>query len=276
MKTLLPFSLFLVMINLTAAQTRQCVLLNPKGQAVPYANIYNPNLQTGMISGPDGRFAYAPSDFQPTDTLLFSCIGYEDLPVQVAALNAAGLPCTLRMQPKVYETPPAEVVESARGYQRELAGLRHPWPFTKYGYGVTAKQQGGEVGLLIENDQVCQIEKVGFGIAEANPDAIQLEINIYTAENGLPGTPLQQERIFATLTGKQFVEADLSSQEVRVRADFFVTLEFLHRPDQRGMVLFNAKRKGGPLTVVKRANGQWETSPGPSPSIYARLQCATP
>jgi hypothetical protein len=275
MRSFIGFALLLA-TSLLQAQDKVCQILDTKGQVVPYVNIYNPALQNGLIAGAEGTFTFEPADFPADDTLRFSCIGYETLTHTVSEV-AQSSPCRITLNPKIYETITAEITDAAVSYRKRSAGIKARWKLYQYGYGVTKKSRGGEVGIFIPNESSCLIEQIGFNLTNTKPDSILLEVNIYEAVDSLPGKPLQKSRIFTHAVANKSTVIDLSTSPVRVTGAFFVTLEFLHdRDTEKGFVLFKAKRNSPYLTVVRKADGSWEKEQGLSPSIYAQLQCIAP
>jgi len=275
MRSFIGFALLLA-TSLLQALDEVCQILDTKGQKVPYVNIYSPDLQNGLIAGAEGEFTFEPADFRPNDTLLFSCIGYKTLTSTVGEV-AQLAPCRITLSPQAYETVTAEITEAAVSYKKRSAGIKTRWKLYQYGYGVTKKSRGGEVGIFIPNKSSCLIEQIGFNLTNTKPDSVLLEVNIYEAVDSLPGKPLQKSRIFTHAVAHKSTVIDLSTSPVRVNGAFFVTLEFLHdRDTEEGLVLFKAKRNSPYLTVARKADGSWEKEQGLSPSIYARLQCTEP
>jgi len=275
MRSLIGFALLLA-TSLLQAQGKVCQILDTKGHEVPYVNIYNSDLQNGLIAGTEGEFTIEPADFRANDTLLFSCIGYKTLPQTVAEIAQLS-PCRITLQPQTYETVTAEITDAAMSYNKRSAGVKARWKLYQYGYGVTEKNRGGEVGIFIPNESSCLVEQIGFNLTNTKPDSVLLEVNIYEAVDSLPGKPLQKSRIFTHAVAKKSKVIDLSASPVKVNGAFFVTLEFLHDKDtEKGLVLFKAKRNSPYLTVIRKADGSWEKEQGLSPSIYARLRCSVP
>jgi hypothetical protein len=274
MRLFIGFALLLTVPTLQA-QGKVCQILDTKGQEVPYVNIYNPVLQNGLIAGGEGKFTFEPAKFRPNDTLLFSCIGYKTLASTVGEVAQLS-PCQITLTPQTYETVTAEITEAAVSYRKKSAGVKARWKLYQYGYNVTGKSRGGEVGILIPNEAVCLIEQIGFNLAQSEPDSVLIEVNLYEAVDSLPGRPLQKSRIFTHAAANKSTVIDLSASPVNVNGSFFVTLEFLHNIETKGFVLFKAKRNAPYLTVVRKADGSWEKEQGLSPSIYARLQCTEP
>mgnify|MGYP000125949967 CR=1 FL=1 len=250
------------------ANAQRCRLSDLGGKGIAYANVYHKDLTFGLISDWNGYF-HLPEDLSPETELHISCIGYQDTSVQIQRLLTDS-PCRVQLQPQAYELPGAEVEAAAYDWDDRRLGYTTRLPLNQYGFGNTPSQSGFEVGVLLENDRVCYLEKIGFVRSVLPVDSMLVELNVYEVADGKPATPLHRKRQLKWIDksdGKK-VELDVSSSGIRVEGDFVVGIETLN-----GGLLLNAKLKRKPAAFHKGADGRWDKLERLQPAVYARLRC---
>jgi hypothetical protein len=278
MKVLSSALVLLLGILSVRAQTQSCQVADESGRLIPYVNVYNDNLELGVISDAEGVFQLDLGRLVPEDQLTFSCVGYETQTVAVRELPP-GPRCQVILKERAYDLAAAEVVGRQTRFRQRKAGITTRSPLVQAGFiGSPARQLGFEVGTIMENRELCYLDAVGLNLTYATHDTMFFEINIYDFADGRPGEPLHQRRLFLEFAKEDLnkpIELDLRAQPIRVERDFLVAVEMVSaRGEESYGIIFPAKRRAG-LSMAKNPRGEWEAHELGA-SIYCRMRCVQP
>jgi hypothetical protein len=262
--------LMLPALSPVGAQPLSCSIADSAGEPIAYVNVYAPQKDAGAISDDKGRFTLDVGD---SDTLMFSCIGYEEKKITAGALRNPTAGCRVVLEEKHYEFPVVEV--KATRYRKRKAGLETRSDAVQIWFIGDNEQLGKEIGTVMSNSEPCFIEQVGFNLISVNFDSLLYEINIYELADNKPGRSLNRERIFGWVSrsdARKSIEIDLSAQHIYVEGDFFVSVEAVHIASEYKKyaltfpgALFSKK------SLLKGVDGRWK--PETTVSIFAKMKC---
>lgn len=102
------------------------VISNETGEVVPYVHIIDQTKNQGTISDLSGKFEIM---IDPTDTLVFSAVGFEKLTIVLAheAINLAE-PVRISLTPSTYELAPVQIhaFKDEAGFKQDILNLKLP------------------------------------------------------------------------------------------------------------------------------------------------------
>lgn len=252
------------------AQPLSCSIASSAGEPIAYVNVYAPQKDAGAISDDKGRFTLDVGD---SDTLVFSCIGFEEKKITAGTLRNPTAGCRVVLEEKHYEFPVVEV--KATRYRKRKAGLDTRSDAVQIWFIGDDEQLGKEIGTVMSNSEPCFIEQVGFNLISVNFDSLLYEINIYEMTDNKPGRSLNRERIFGWVSrsdARKSIEIDLSAQHIYVEGDFFVSVEAVHiASDQKRYALTFPGALFSKKSLLKDVDGRWK--PEITVSIYAKMKC---
>lgn len=267
--SLIPFSTVI-------AQEISGKVMDEKGQAIPFVNIYNDQLNSGVISDYDGLFTINLKELNANSSLTFSCIGYEEKRLALTEIDRHKSYLEISLRPMSYAIKTVEVKAKAIKYKKKKTGIKAKIPMIEQGFYVDSEEIGDEFGVVMKNDKECIIEKIGMNVTEVTHDTMFYEINIYDFKNKRPQQPIIQKRIFLSFLKADInrpVERDLSERNLKVGSDFFVSLEAVRIPpdcDEYGTAFVGSFK--GKKTFRKNARGKWKKN-RIGVAIYTQLKC---
>ena len=198
---------------------------------VPYANLYVPAVGTGIVSDADGFLKLSPSlqDADPATQVTVSCIGYDNLVLELGRLQAAAAGCQIEISPQAYALAEAEVVDRAYGKKARQLGFRRENGSVQSGYSSEQSSVGTELGNIMKTDKDWLLERVGFNMRLDT--ATLFELNVYAYADKLPQNQLNTKRVLVSVPAdpEQSRSALLDLRDFRISGsgDFLVTLEVI-------------------------------------------------
>lgn len=278
--TLRTISLILLLIGTTwsiIAQEIKGTVIDQEGNAIPYVNIYNDQLNAGMISNFEGFFTIDIAKFNATNTFTFSCIGFEEKRIALSELKKDIDSLEIQLSPTSYSLTEVEIKAKAIQYKKKKVGIKAKIPMIEQGFYINSEEIGDEFGVVIKHNKNCTIEKIGMNVTEVSHDTMFYEINIYDFKNNKPQQPIIQKRIFLSFLKSDInrpIEIDLSDRNIKVSSNFFVSLEAIRIPpncEEYGTSFVGSFK--GKKTLRKNSKGKWEKN-GIGVAIYTQLKCA--
>ena len=261
------------------AQAQQHVVsedVSPEGQfqiidsdtrlPIPYAQVKLSDQLKGIISDFDGFFVL-DSTFHSSDTLIFSCIGYEKRSVSVREL----------LETKVIELLPSaknisEVVVTAKKTKFQLRNLgvrKKPGKASFADYAGTA-ENGEEKAIWIPNDYSIRGELKSINVFVSDlgfPDA-HFRIHVYECDpfETKPARELTSSNIIASGTqGNEWVTIDMSQEQITVGENgCFIGIEWFDSPKSifhkdtivnKGYTWDGEKKKDTVYSRIRKGNG---------------------
>jgi hypothetical protein len=249
--------LFLFSINLNAQTIKGVVLDKNSNKPIPFVSIGIINTAQGVYAYTDGRFEMTITDFIDSDSLRFSCIGYEPVTYSVIEfldLYQAGIE-TVFLTEKIIKLEEV-IIKSKRNHSKDIGNK-----ISKI-HGIHGFITNLERGLIIENKEDLFFKSVIVNLTMHDgiaPDSAVFRMNIYTLKNGLPYENILYQPIYFYLKNDQFEginEFDISKYNITISDDFAVTFELVKKIG--GSQIYFTGRRNGNKTVWKRGiQGKW-------------------
>ncbi len=272
MKASIKFLYMLLLLGVTHAHAQElsCRITDSGGEPVAYANIYAPQKGSGAVSDARGQFTLNIGNM---DTLVFSCIGYEEKIMLAGELRNAPGGCRVVLEATAYVFPSVEVKTTR--YRNRKTGLDMRSEAVQIWLTGDDEQLGREIGTVMANTAPCFIDRVGFNLIEVSFDSLFYEVNIYALDGGNPGHYLNRNRIFGWISREnahKSIEIDVSEQRIFVEGDFFVSVEAIRVASgaQRYAITFPGSLFGK-KSLQKSPDGRWTQET--TVSIYAKMKC---
>ncbi|MFD2588096.1 carboxypeptidase-like regulatory domain-containing protein, partial [Croceitalea marina] len=231
-------------------------------EPIAYANIGFKGKDWGGIADKDGYFKIDLLNqyIKETDTLVISSTGYYDW-----AIPATKLETYFNKQEIVLLTPLSKqktAINNENNTNKKTLGgttknLYASVPLTK------VLLFGSELASKIEVPyEKSTLEKVYFEVSENSTDSVQLRLNIYDINDGMPNKPLLTKPInhwVSMAQGKDSI--DLSKDLINVDGDIVVSLQLIEVKGDSPEIELAMSNDGG--AVFSRFNGQsnWVTYP---------------
>lgn len=202
---------------------------------IPYVNIGIVDKGIGTVSYEDGTFHLNINDERilPTDTIVFSSLGYETLKI---AVNKAEVVYneypTLKMEPTLVNLSEVIVTNEANYVVPETVGYSNTGE-EAYGYFKDNIALGGELATkVVVKGGLRKLEKFTFEVWNNPSDSLLLRINIYDDDGklGRPKTNLNisgKNIVTSISNSDRMVSVDLKPYEIYVNDDFFISLELI-------------------------------------------------
>lgn len=219
------------MIIDTAAQQQLRGIVVDKQSGAAVANATVGLLRQGYITNADARGQYSLLVSSLTDTLLVSCVGYQErrLPVSVVSATPA-----ISLEPRVQVLRPV-VVQKLRQHMT-LNPFHGRWDYRLVTMGlqlqVAQHLQAPRAGSLLRS------VRIGTGHSILDPERSRFRMRIYDMDSltGGPGKDLCHEAIEVTASSRN-VTVDLVPYSIVVPScDFFVAVEWLRIEENEEVV----------------------------------------
>jgi hypothetical protein len=247
MKRLPVLLLLCLIITDVAAQLplQGQVVDNQSGAAVSYATVGL--LHQGYITNADSKGLYKLMVLSSADTLLVSCVGYQEKRVPVAIVTTTPI---ISLEPKVQVLRPV-IIQKLR-QQMVLNSFSRSWDFTLVTMGlqlqVAQHLQAPREGSLLRSVQI------GTGHSIFDPERSRFRIRIYDIDSLSkgPGKDLCHEAIEVQASTRN-VTVDLTPYSIVVpNRDFFVAVEWLRIEENEEVV--HSKGEDGKETTHRHYN----------------------
>lgn len=273
MKLRLSFCLFLI-CQILFGQDLACTILTEQQEPLPYVNVYNADLDYGIVSDLNGMFLLPAEKIELLDSIRLSAIGYESSTLSLADLAGS---CQIVLKAINYSIQEVKVTAEKVRYRKRKKGINPGIINGMTGFMTVEETLGYEIGTIIRNEETCYLESLFFRLETLNCDEANYGINIYELNNGQPIRNINREELlmsFGQNDKKKKVELDLKDRRLKVDTDFLVTLEVLSIPPGENTCggLFVSKVGGQQLLQKDGRTGEWKLDKGPL-AIYATMRC---
>ncbi|HEY0896236.1 MAG TPA: carboxypeptidase-like regulatory domain-containing protein [Sphingobacteriaceae bacterium] len=241
------------------------------GTPLSYVNIGIRGSRIGTISGPDGTFRLGVPDTVMNDSLTFSSVGYEVVRVPVRDFNRKKI--TVTLNEKVFTLP--EVTVSVGKSKTRKLGITGRTPFVTTPAISYRQDDIFEQGRLIRLKEPAKVLDANIFLEGASTDSVRIRLNIYAAENGLPGSRIVEKSIVRNFAGRKgWLAFDLRAEDIYLDGDFVVSFEYLPAWEQKSdrRVHFGAKLGTGDSFVRRNSLGSWERIKGGGSVIYVTVR----
>ena len=251
------------------------------GEPVPYANIGIVSKDIGTVSDARGWFTIGLDNEFDQDTLCISCIGYAAEKQQVDYFkrryrNASGF--RIRLSPMAYQLDEV-VIKPVETRSYTLGNFCDS--SSCYGNTFHSGELGTEIGVLMEMPRKREkafLKSLRFYVGECTYDNFPVRVNIYTLDDGLPGTNILREAIFIDITAEGEYLVPLGKYNITVDGDFFVSLEYyrVHKKAE-GKLIFcavhNKKEYKGNGFYRLASHGAWTPEYGDNLGFSVVVEC---
>jgi len=211
---------------------------------VPYVSIGMINKPVGTISDSLGRYtlSYLRSEVKPTDSIVFSAIGYRNVRMDWDTFLKNGQMVKLAESPSLLRSVSIKAKPGKlKNYGRSSAGIIF-FPAMYKNIPKTSDEKGREQAVILKIDQDIFLRKLSFSINRRNFGKIKLRMNIYEVRDGLPGQSiLHKDVVFKvagnTKVGMQAPESiDLKPYQIHIqgRKEIAVALAILELEPREG------------------------------------------
>ena len=234
-------------------------LTTPDGKGIPYASLYLPCGQTGTLSEVDGTFTLTTDASADTCTVTFSCLNYESRSLTVAEVRRlAGAERPIVLQPVAIDLTTVAVNDRAINLKPRVWGVPNPKGFSRMGYNFN--ERGGELGLVIKNEDYCRVDGVELFVSHVELDSFLVEFKLYELVDGKVGEQLQRERIIRTVRradANRQVAYSLQGLLPVVREPFVLTVTMLGN-NVGSVVMLEAVTKKKYQGYRRTPSGRWK------------------
>ncbi len=247
------------------------VVSSADAEAVPYANVGILNKETGTVTNEHGYFVLNVSNAADNDRVRISIIGYETKDITVGELKKLNN-AEIVLQPKVYEL--SETLILPGKFKRKKLGVTN---FSrKMLAGFSDHVLGKEMGVLMENRKLARLHRINLSIGSCDHDTIFYRVNIYrvTDKRKMLLENILSAPIYLNIPKsdtKNTISLDISKQNLCVKGDFLVTVEYI-KDLKKGNLLFSCGL--GKLTYHRSTSqGNWKKVPiGVAINVEADVQ----
>jgi hypothetical protein len=266
------FKIFLICCffstSLLAQQTISGLVNTEKGSTIPYVNIGIKGSKTGTVSDIDGKFTLQIADSLLNDTLMFSSVGFEEKKMPIRKLvNSKNL--TVILTESV--TNLREVQISNRKRKTYKLGITGRTPMISIPSSSYQKNDIIEQARLLHVKEPVQILNANIFVLSDIKEDINVRINFYGFENGLPGNRVVEKSIIRKMQyQKGWQTFDLTNEEIYLDKDFVVSFEYL--PSNRKMISFGAKIGAADSYLRNNSQGTWRKNMAGGCSIYVTVE----
>lgn len=245
------------------------VLCKESQDPIRYANIGIENKNIGTVSNDSGRFVMEVGSNSFNDSLLISCIGYENFYIKISEFDTDSEKVLLLTSVK-YNLK--EVVIKPRKIKPKLFGISTK--SKKIHAGFKQNNLGYECGVLMSSNKVAHLKKVKINIASCSYDTIFYRVNVYKQQNKSSFKNILREPIYVVLPNSQLkdeIEINMIPYNVVVKGNFLITLEYIKKLGN-GHLDFCAKLFSKSY-YRKTSQANWESVPvGISISALAEVE----
>ena len=246
------------------------VLNNENKQPIEYVNIGIPGKEIGTVSNQNGNFSLQIPAGNKTDTLLFSCMGFEPLVVNLKNFSNNHKK-EYFLNEKTYNL--SEITVKPKRFKTKILGIT-----TKNKNMVTGFEKnklGYESGVLMKSRKSAFLKKINLNISDCRYDSVFYRVNIYQVNGKMDFENILHEPIFLNFAKSDMkdnkISLNIQNYNIVTHGDFLVTLELVKDLGEGGlwfpMALFNK------TYVRKTSQANWTTAPiGFSLSVEADVE----
>lgn len=252
------FIFFLLLGNILQAQTMVFGKITDAefNEALPYVNIGIPGAGIGTVSDEQGYYLLEIPPDKVNDSIYFSMVGFAFQSFKIDQIEGTKEKLlNVTFQPET--TALNEVVVTSGKWERKSVGNETDSKLITTGF--TTNQLGNEIAqfVRVKKQRPTLIQSFWLSIAENTIESVILRLNIYLEEEGFPGKNVLQEPIYLELPNEpKTIEVDLTSYDIYVEEDFFVSIEWIEDLGVEGL-WFSAGVFGKSLYARSASHAQW-------------------
>lgn len=224
---------------------------------IPFVNIGVLHKGIGTVSDEQGNFTLDFTGAIITDTVKFSCIGYEDLIFSVEQLQFRTTPIPLRPKQTVLST----VIVKPKFYKSLKLGVITDTDIVTGGF--SSNDLGSELATVLpyNKKQTAHLKKVYISVAESGYDSVFFRINVYAVKKGAPADNILKQPIYVTSGVKQgVIEVNMADYDITFNQPIAISIEWL-KDLGKGNLFFSCKLFKGQSFARKTSQAGWEKAP---------------
>ena len=230
---------------------------NSKGDPIAYVNIGLLSSATGTVSNKHGAFELTVPASHRSDTLMLSAIGYHSRKIMV---NKAKSQTQFPLKAKVYQSERVTIKANKAEYKTEKLG---DWkPILGYSYACFSSAGCKMVKRLAMPKDSAYLEKIRVWIRTNKDTTARARAWVHEVDNGKPGQPIVKESVVKKVPkGKNWLVFKVGAQNISVKDDFFVGIEFLGKGNPKidgPYVGARLSNKPGESWQVYLPHGSWQ------------------
>ena len=247
---------------------------------LPYVNIGIQGTEIGTISNEKGEFRLQLKEsVQPTDSLLFSFIGFETKAFLIKSLvNKENLEIELTPSNEELE----EVVLSGKKPKEKKIGRSHVGTKTLSLHFYTRDEEqddrlGKEMGMKFNLRGDYRLKNLIFYVGYTHYNWVKFRVNVYRLEDDEPTELLTKEDIIFTVLDieNEWFSVDLNDYNLYLRKElgsFLVTIQWLESDKKHENSIFFSIPAG--MTPLRKSYyrekgfAEWKQNPGVNASFY--------
>jgi len=209
---------------------------NKQSETIPYANIGMKRGKVGTVIMDDGRFSILIPDSLLNDSLTFSSIGFKDKSYLISSLkNKTSVDIIL--EEKIISL--SEVKITNKKLKQYKLGITGRTPMLSIPTKSYQKTDIMEQARLIHLKKPARILNANIYVISESSKEVNIRLNFYAFENGLPGNRLIEKSIIRNAkVSKGWFSLDLKDESIYIDEDFVVAFEYL--PSAQNFVVFGA------------------------------------
>lgn len=269
MNSILFTILLIIGLQIHAQDISGYVMNEKDSTAIGFVNIGIAGKNIGTVSTAKGFFVLPISPEFESDTLLFSCIGFNTKAVKVSDLLGKNI-SNIHLEEKITELQ--EVVVVPRKYVTRLLGITADAKLVSAGF--KDNELGSEMGVFMKNKKTAHIKQVNFNIAHCTYDTIFYRLNIYKHVKDKEFENILTTPVYVELLNEQVentVSIDLRHLNLYVEGNFLVTLEHIKDLGEGNLYFCAALLRN--TYFRKTSHGEWTTVPaGVSINVLADIE----
>ncbi len=257
MKTLLILLIFFIALLPNYAQNLNGIVLEQEtDNPVSYASIGIINKNGGTYSDIDGKFHFVQTDYERSDSLRFSCIGYKSVTYSLSDLIEKYGNSSMRvsMEKQAFRLKGVDIIP-------------HEYKVQEIGNKLSCRQisicarNDKETGIVIRNHKTLFLTKLTFKLImlPAMPDSVLMRFNIYNLKNDLPSELILEKPVYILLSKEladDKITIDLEKYGIVVNGDFAATIEIIKLYGAE-KICFAGWISGNPTVFKYGKQGKW-------------------
>jgi len=196
-------------------------------QGIPYVNIGVLHKGIGTVSDENGLFSLNLENALPTDTLVFSRIGYEPRRIILEQVfRSAGTTHEWELEPKNQLLPQVEIKPDR--ITRKTVGNKIRKSMVVV--ALASKDLGAEIGTVLKHRgrHRGMLENVQFNIANCDYDSVVYRVNLYAFKKGEVGELVHNEPIIVRSREHQgIISVNVEDLKIAFDRDLLLSLEWI-------------------------------------------------
>jgi hypothetical protein len=257
MKVFLGLIFIFIIISASGQSLNGLVLERETELPISYVSIGIINKPGGTYSDTDGMFHFKQAEFDRTDSLKFSCIGYKSVSFSLTELieKYGNESLKIYMEKEVFKLKGVDI-------------FPHEYKVSEIGNKISNRHicicgsNDVEGGIVIRNRKKIFLDKLTFKLSSEcslMPDSVLFRFNIYTINNDLPAELILVEPIYFRLSkelSNDKITVDLEKYRIAVTGDFAATIEII-KSYGTGKICFAGWITGSPTVFKYGKQGKW-------------------